>query len=99
MPIEILIFHDADKIDGMGALGLSRQFVYSGRVNKKFWDPDIPISHVLPWGGNFSAMHTILGDLLNSKFYTKRGRKIADGRKEYMRSYIKRFFKEWDFKK
>lgn len=99
LPIEVIIFHDADKIDGIGALGLARQFVYSGRVNKKFWDPNIPRNPALPWGGNASAMHTILDDMLNLRFYTKKGKKMAKGRKDYMYPFIKRFFQEWDFKK
>ena len=98
-PIEVLIFHDADKMDSIGALGLARQFVYSGRVNKKFWDPDIPRNPALPWGGNFSAMHTILDHMLKCRFYTKKAKKIAQDRKKYMHSFIKRFFQEWDFKK
>jgi uncharacterized protein len=99
LPIEVLIFHDADKIDGVGALGIARQFVYSGRVGKKFWDPDAPRNPALPWGGNTSAMHTILDDIMKIRFYTKKGRKIAKGRKGYMRPFIKRFFQEWDFRK
>ena len=99
LPVEILIFHDADKIDSMGALGISRQFVYSGRVCKKFWDPDIPRNPGLLWGGNYSAMHTILDDIMKYRFYTKEGKKIAEGRRGYMQSFIKRFFQEWDFKK
>jgi uncharacterized protein len=99
LPLESLIFHDADKMDSLGALGTARQFVYSGRVNKKFWDPNVSRNASLPWGGNFSAMHTILDDQMNLKFYTKKGKRISEGRKRYMRSYIKRFFQEWDFKK
>ncbi|KPJ72595.1 hypothetical protein AMJ48_03020 [Parcubacteria bacterium DG_74_1] len=99
LPLECLIFHDADKMDSLGALGIARQFVYSGRVNKKFWDPSIPRNASLPWGGNFSAMHTILDSQMNLKFYTKKGKRISEDRKRYMHSYIKRFFQEWDFKK
>jgi len=99
LSLEALIFHDADKMDSLGALGIARQFVYSGRVNKKFWDPNISRNASLPWGGNFSAMHTILDSQMNHKFYTKKGKRISGDRKRYMRSYIKRFFQEWDFKK
>lgn len=99
LPLEVLIFHDADKMDSLGALGIARQFVYSGRVNKKFWDPNIPRNASLSWGGNFSAMHTILDGQMNLKFYTKKGKRISEDRKKYMCSYIKRFFQEWDFKK
>jgi uncharacterized protein len=99
LPLEVLIFHDADKMDSLGALGIARQFVYSGRVNKKFWDPNIRRNASLPWGGNFSAMHTILDGQMNLKFYTKKGKRTSEDRKKYMRSYIKRFFQEWDFKK
>ncbi len=100
LPIEVLIFHDADKIEGgIGALGLARQFTYSGGVGKKIWDPEISRKSSLPYGGNFSAMHTILDWDIKKKFYTKKGREMARERKEYTRAFIKRFFQEWNFKK
>lgn len=99
LPIEILVFHDADKIEGVGALGLARQFAYSGEIGKKIWDSNIPRKPNLPHGGNFSAMHTILDWDIKKRFYTKKGKEMAKERKKYMRSYIKRFFQEWNFKK
>ncbi|NCO80513.1 HD domain-containing protein [bacterium] len=93
LPVEVLIFHDADKIDGVGALGLARQFVYSGRVGKKFWDPNIPRDSTLPWGGNISAMHTILDDQLIFKFYTKKAKKWLTGEKNICDHILKGFFK------
>ena len=99
LPIEVIIFHDADKIEGVGALGLARQFVYSGRIGQKIWDPDIPRNPFLPYGGNFSAMHTILDWDIKKRFYTKKGKEIAKERKDFMQSFIKRFFQEWNFKK
>lgn len=99
LPIEVSIFHDADKIDGSGAMGLARQFVYSGRVGRKIWNPMKKRNSSLPYGGNFSAIHSILDYHLKHRFYTKTAKKIAKDRKKYMYSYIKRFFKEWNFKK
>jgi len=99
LPIEVSIFHDADKAEGVGALGLARQFIYSGRVHKKIWDPRIKRSPSLPYGGDASAMHSILDYHLKHKFYTKTGKKLAKERKKYMKSFVKRFFQEWDFKK
>ncbi len=99
LPIEVIIFHDADKIEGVGAIGLSRQFVYSGGVGKKIWDPAKKRNPSLLYGGNFSAMHTILDHDIKKRFYTKKAQEMAIGRKKYMRDFIKRFFKEWNFKK
>lgn len=99
LPIEVFIFHDADAMDRLGALGLARQFAYSGRVGKKIWEPTIKRNPSLPWGGNFSSLHTILDDQLHFKFYTKKGKEIATERKECMRLFIKRFFQEWNFEK
>jgi len=99
LPIEVIIFHDADKIEGVGAIGLARQFTYSGGVGKKIWDPDKKRNSALLYGGNFSAMHTILDHDIKKRFYTKKARHMADGRKKYMRDFIKRFFIEWNFKK
>lgn len=99
LPIEALIFHDADKIESIGALGLARQFAYSGGTGRKIWDPNVPRNPSLPHGGNFSAMHTILDWNIKKKFYTKKGKEMAKERKKYMRTFIKRFFKEWNFKK
>ena len=99
LPIEVSIFHDADKVAGTGALGLVRQFIYSGRVNKKIWDPRIRRSPSLPYGGDASAMHSVLDYHLKHRFYTKAGKKLAKERKQYMKSFIKRFFQEWNFKK
>jgi uncharacterized protein len=98
LPIEISIFHDADKMDGVGALGVARQFVYAGRVNKKMWDPKIKRNSSLPYGGDFSAIHTLLDYHLTHRFYTKRARKMAEGRKKFMQSYIKKFIQEWNLK-
>jgi len=99
LPIEVLIFHDADKIEAVGAIGLARQFSYSGGVGKPIWDPNISRNPSLSHGGNFSAMHTILDWNIKKRFYTKRGKEMAKGRKKHTHLFIKRFFQEWDFKK
>lgn len=99
MPTEVLIFHDADKMDSVGAIGIARQFAFSGKIGSKIWDPKIPRKPNLPYGGNLSAMHTILDWEIKKIFYTKKAMKISKKRKEYMRLFIKRFFQEWNFKK
>jgi len=99
LPIEILIFHDADKMDGSGAMGVARQLVYTGRVGRKIWNPKIRRNSSLPYGGNFSAIHSILDYHLQHRFYTKIAKKIVGRRKKYMRSFVKNFFKEWNLKK
>jgi len=99
LPKEVSIFHDADKIDGSGAMGVARQFVYSGRVGKKIWNPKIKRNPSLPYGGSFSAIHSILDYHLKHRFYTKIAKKIAVERKKHMRSFVKEFFQEYNFKR
>ena len=98
LPVEVYIFHDADKIEGLGALGASRQLTYSGGVGKKIWDPGKKRNSSLPYGGNFSALHTILDYHLKARFYTKKGKEVAKKRKEFTRLFVKNFFQEWNLK-
>jgi uncharacterized protein len=98
LPMEVYIFHDADKIEGLGALGTSRQLVYSGKVGKKIWAPGAKRNSSLSYGGNFSAIHTILDYHLKIRFYTKKGKKIAQKRRKFTKSFIKNFLQEWNLK-
>ncbi len=99
LPSEVLIFHDADKLEAIGAIGLARNFAFSGSIGRRIWEPKIKRKPYLPYGGNISAMHTILDWEMKKKFYTKKGKKIAKGRRDFMRAFVKRFFEEWNFKK
>ncbi len=97
-PSEVLIFHDADKIEAIGAIGLARNFAFAGSIGRRIWKPEIKRKPYLPYGGNISAMHTILDWEIKKEFYTKKGKEIAKSRKDFMRAFIKRFFEEWNFK-
>lgn len=98
LPVEILIFHDADKIDGSGAMGTARQLVYTGRIGRIIWDPKVKRNASLPYGGNFSAVHVLLDYHLRHRFYTKEAKRIVTTRKKYMREFVNQFIKEYNFK-
>ena len=98
LPVEVFIFHDADKIDGSGTMGVARQLVYTGRIGRIIWDPKIKRSPSLPYGGNRSAVHVLLDYHLRHRFYTKEAKRIATTRKKYMREFVGQFIKEYNFK-
>lgn len=46
--IETLILQDADNLDAIGTIAISRAFTYGGVINRPVWIPEIPrtIIHV-----------------------------------------------------
>ena len=98
LPIEIYIFHDADKIEGLGAIGAMRLAGYAGQVGRKIWDPTKKRNSNLPYGGNFSAIHTILDYQMKVTFYTKAGKKIAQERRRFSKLLVNEFLREYNFK-
>jgi len=92
---------DADRLDAMGAIGIARTFAYGGFVRRPIHDPDIlPVMHssadayVDSKGTTINHFHEkllLLGDRMNTEF----GRKLAEGRHQYMVEFLERFHVEW----
>lgn len=103
--LEGKIVQDADRLDALGAIGISRAFAYGGRKKRLIYDPSIkPI--------NFKSLdevknkdnHTInhfyekllkLKDLIN----TDTARQIAEERHRFMELFLDEFYYEWNFNK
>jgi uncharacterized protein len=102
--IEGKVVQDADRLDGIGAMGISRTFAYGGSKERPIYDPDMkPKMHQSfeeykksdgPSINHFYEKLLLLKDRMN----TKTGRAIAEGRHKFMESYLDRFFKEWEGK-
>jgi uncharacterized protein len=102
--IEGQIIHDADKLDAMGAIGISRTFAYGGANSREIYNPAIkPSEHA-----TFKAYKSDAGPtinhfyekllLLKDRMYTKAGKKMAEHRHQFMMQYLKEFYSEWDGK-
>ena len=101
--IEGKVVQDADRLDAIGAMGISRCFAYGGSKARQIYDPTIkPKMHKSfeeykkgsPSINHFYEKLLLLKDRMNTKI----GKAIAEERHKFMESYLDRFFKEWEGK-
>jgi uncharacterized protein len=102
--LEGKVVQDADRLDATGAQGISRAFTYGGHKGREIYNPNIKPEHhdtfeqyksgEGPSINHFYEKLLLLKDLMN----TDTGRKIAEGRHQFMEQYLDRFFKEWEGK-
>lgn len=93
--IEAKIISDADNLDALGAVGLSRCFTYGGELGSTIHDPSLPPEEDPSIAGTtqFNHIHKKLLDLPN-QMYTDVGRELADERSEFIQEFTRRFEKE-----
>jgi uncharacterized protein len=93
--IEAKIVSDADNLDALGAVGLARCFAYGGEIGSPIHDPSLPPDEDETVVGQtqFNHIYKKLLDLPN-RMYTDAGKKRADERAAYIRSFVQRVEKE-----
>lgn len=101
--IETLIVQDADNLDGMGAMSISRSFSYGG-VNKiPMWVPEIPFDQDVYDESKLdhSTVHHFYSKALKLKdnMNTETAQKMAKHRHEFLKLFLQEFFDEWSGKK
>ncbi len=96
------IVQDADRLDAMGAIGIARAFHYGGYKNHALYDPAIkPAQYSDPEKYRKSTAPTINHFyekllFLKDRMNTTEGKRMAGLRHEFMKSYLKQFFAEWE---
>lgn len=85
--IEAKVFSDADNLDALGAIGVSRVFSYGG-------------SNGTPFKGDSSSLEHFEEKILELKdrMYTEKGLEMAEERTVFVERFLDRFNKEWDGK-
>ena len=100
--LEMRVVQDADRLDGMGAIGVARCFNYGGFKNRAIYDPAIqPNLNMTKEEYKKSAAPTINHFyekllLLKDMMHTKTGRQMAAGRHAFMESFLSQFYQEWE---
>ncbi len=86
--LEGKIVQDADRLEAIGAIAIARTFAYGGKLNRVIYeegDENCSIAH-------FYDKLLLLKDGL----HTDIGKQIAVKRHEFMKAYLKQFYKEWN---
>ena len=100
--LELDVIQDADRLDALGAIGIARTFNYGGFKNHAIYNPDIlPDLNMSKEVYKASTAPTINHFyekllLLKAKMNTKSGLEIAQSRHDFMESFLKQFFNEWN---
>lgn len=99
---EGMIVQDADRLDALGAMGISRVFAYGGSKEREIYNPELkPQLHQTAESyktSNGSSINHFYEKLLllKDRMNTKTGKAIAEGRHKFLEEFLDRFYKEWE---
>ena len=85
---EALVLQDADNLDAIGAIGIARNFAFTGVVGNRLWAPNTDEYSGL---GHFDDKLYHLKDEMN----TETARTLAEERHEFLTDFAERFKREW----
>lgn len=87
--LEARVLRDADNLDATGAVGIARNFAFTGLAGNALRDPTDE-----EYSGIGHCYEKLLH--LREEMHTETGREIAAGRHEFLETFVERFEREWD---
>ncbi|WP_437874336.1 HD domain-containing protein [Sorangium sp. So ce513] len=90
--LEARVVQDADRLDGLGAIGIARCFAVGGLMGVRFYDPHDPFAERRPWNDRENAIDHFHVKLFKTaeSLKTAAGRREGARRAEFMRQYLDR---------
>ncbi|MBE0651206.1 MAG: HD domain-containing protein [Bacteroidales bacterium] len=102
---ELQVIQDADRLDAIGAIGIARAFNFGGYKGRALYNPSIPPNPEqskaeykaakAPTINHFYEKLLLLKDMMN----TPTGKRMAEGRHQFMEQYLEQFYDEWEGKR
>ena len=94
--LEAKILFDSDKLDGIGALGIGRMFMFASEVGAKLHDKDVDVEKTKEYSEDDTAYREFLSKMqfVKDKMLTSEGKRMAMQRHEFMVSFFERINKE-----
>lgn len=99
---ELAVVQDADRLDAIGAIGIARAFTYGGFRNQEIHNPETffkeSFNKEAYKQARNSTLHHFYDKLLKvkDKMNTKTGKRLAENRHEFLKTYLNQFFEEWE---
>ena len=96
------IVQDADRLDAIGAIGISRVFAYGGNKGQPIYNPKLqPLSHSSFQEYAFTETTSINHFyekllLLKDRLNTRTAKIIGTERHKFIENYLDQFYKEWN---
>lgn len=93
---------DADRLESLGAIGIARAFVYSGKHDDKIYDPEIKPAKLVDHDQYRNHEETTINHFYEKLFKlvdlmnTKAAQAEAVRRTDYMHEFVDEFLQEWN---
>jgi uncharacterized protein len=97
---ELDIVQDADRLDGLGAIGIARTFNYGGHKGREIYNPDIKPNLTMTKEEYRKSTAPSLNHfyekllLLKERMNTKTGKTMAEHRHQFMEQFLNEFYAE-----
>lgn len=94
--LEARIVQDADRLDGLGAIGVARCFAVAGLLKRRIYDPQDPFAEGRPLDDLKNTIDHFYVKLFKTAetLQTEAGRAEGKRRAEYMRDFLKELGRE-----